>query len=378
MTAHPALAAYTEALYRCRFCPMCKPAGEVANVTLLESHTTRARGMYLWRAATGIAALGAREVELLYQSTLDSISEAFCVSHYPVSEYVAAARADVFEAGLAPACVHGALSRLLPEMPFQRASTVLVASEAAEWGDPAQIEPALRALHQAGVETEALVIPSGALAYALGARGQARREAEAFVAALRESGATLVVTDGPLTQWALQCLYAKLGVALPDVRVTPLTAQLAAAREAGRIQLGDLAGQRVLVHDCRASALLADQMAAAETVQPGYRGAEEKLGQGPVYELTRALVAATGAERILTTWSRSLARSCGADDGLWLTHPELARPLRAQRLAEARRLGATAVVTDSLLCAAYLGAQDEENPLPVYWLPSLVKTGGAA
>jgi hypothetical protein len=79
---------------------MCKPAAEVANLTQLESHTTRARTMMLWRIAEGLIEWTPCEVALVYESTLDSISEAFDVFHYPVSQYMLAARADIWEAGL--------------------------------------------------------------------------------------------------------------------------------------------------------------------------------------------------------------------------------------------------------------------------------------
>ncbi|RKY01203.1 MAG: hypothetical protein DRP54_04095, partial [Spirochaetes bacterium] len=62
---------YRKYLYGCRFCPMCKPASDVANVTFLESHTTRARAMMLWRILNGYSDFSERDVELLYQSTLD-------------------------------------------------------------------------------------------------------------------------------------------------------------------------------------------------------------------------------------------------------------------------------------------------------------------
>ena len=75
------LSAFKKELYELRFSPMCKPAAEVANITNLESHSVRARIMMLWRIAEGIIDWGSREVEIIYQSTLDSISEAFDIFH---------------------------------------------------------------------------------------------------------------------------------------------------------------------------------------------------------------------------------------------------------------------------------------------------------
>ncbi|MCI0477706.1 MAG: hypothetical protein L0Y55_15795, partial [Anaerolineales bacterium] len=102
---------YKDTRYGCRFCTMCKPAAEVANLTQLESHTTRARALILWRIAADIAKWQPRDIELLYQSTLDSISQAWCVVDYPVSEHVLAARAEVHAAGHAPQEVRQTLTR---------------------------------------------------------------------------------------------------------------------------------------------------------------------------------------------------------------------------------------------------------------------------
>jgi hypothetical protein len=102
MTTMSHLEAYQKELFEIRFSPMCKPAGEVANFTQLESHMTRARMMMLWQIVKGQITWTPRRVELVYQSTLDSISEAFDMFHYPISDFMLAARADIWEAGLTP------------------------------------------------------------------------------------------------------------------------------------------------------------------------------------------------------------------------------------------------------------------------------------
>src|SRR4051794_8047956 len=181
MTSQPpaTLSRYQAGLSGCRFCPMCKVAGEVSNLTLLESHSTRARAMMLWRSRQELHSLSTRQVELLYQSTLDSISEAWCISHAPVSSYVAEARAAIFEAGLAPDSVLAALERAVPEPPPLKASILLLAGEAAELGDPEAANSAAEMLRQNRNyrDVETLVIANSALAYCLGARDIARQQA---------------------------------------------------------------------------------------------------------------------------------------------------------------------------------------------------------
>jgi Fe-S oxidoreductase len=373
------LETYRRALEGCRFCPMCKPAGEVANLTLLESHSTRARAMQIWRILEGTATWTPRHVELLYQSTLDGISEAWCVSHYPVSAYVAAARAEVFDAGLAPHAVRQALERPTPSGAARAADALLLAAEVAEFGDETAVQPALRLLDRTGVRAWPAVTQSGALAYALGDWTRARAQAEHVTAVIRESGAGLVVADGPRTLWALRGLLPALGVTLPDgVTVTSWSEHVARALGEGRLRAPRHAGTTVLAHDSRSAAFMAETLASAVAIQPGHRGPEETLGTGGVYDAPRQLIDATGAVRVFTVWSRALCRSCGADDGLWLTYPALAEGLARRQVAETRRLGADVIVTDSLLCARHLARWAHADGLPVRWLPEWLEEASSS
>jgi len=383
-------------LYELRFSPMCKPANEVANLTQLESHTTRARIMMLWRIAEGIIDWGPREVELLYESTLDSISGAFDVFHYPIYQYMLDARADVWEAGLAPECVKRAVegSTVTPldkeptvsegsVMSQSKGGALLLAGEIAQLGDDALLAPMGAALQAASIEASAWIALTGGLAYALGARDVAHAQAAQIVEGIQASGAKTVIADGPETAWALTKIYPALGVHLPegvtakllsvalDEQLTPSFDKL---RTMPKHDLG-----KVFVHDTRPAYLLADGQPSYTVVLPG-SGAlsltsasprlearpegsvepskgtegESAFGEGAVYEAPRHLLDALGAQRVFGTWTRALAKTSGADAGLWLTYPDLAAGLAAQRLDYAERLGAKMLVTDSPLAAAYL------------------------
>lgn len=373
MTAN-ILNAFIGVLAVCRFCPMCKPAGEVGNLTLLESHTTRARAMLLWRIASGIAGWEQRPVELIYQSTLDSISQAWCVSHYPVSDYMTAARAEAFAAGLAPECVHKALQRIVPDPVDVESKVLLLASEAAELGDASLAKPALRVLERMGIPAATVVALSGALAYSLGAQDSARKQAIRVLDFIRRSKARFVIADGPQTLWALRCIYPALNVEMPDqVEIVSLPEYLDQAIQQGKLNPIDYRRRKILFHDSRSACLLADRMADATTIQPGYRGPQETLGRGEIFEAPRRLLGAMKMDLLYSVWSRSLSRSCGADDGLWLTYPALAQGLAMQRLLEAKRLGAELLVSDSLLCARHLACMAGDGDPRVLWLPELLE-----
>lgn len=372
---NPNLAQYRDALQGCRFCPMCKPAGEVHNLTQFESHSTRARAMQIWRALEGMSEWTPRHVELLFQSTLDSISEAWCVGHYPVSGFMAEARAVVVQAGLTPEAVRGTLARPVIEPRPVRGAVVLLGGEAADITEPAALDSALRMLRGAGVQAEPLVAATGALAYSLGDRQSAALQLAAVAQAVADSGAKLLVADGPQTLWAWQRLAPLMEVAVPDLEVAGLSQVLADAVRKEALPVRSADGMRVLLHDGRSAALVADRLAAAEAIQPGYSGAEEKLGTGAVYEAPRYLVDRTGALRLFSRWSRALARSSGADDGLWMTYPDLADGLAHKLLQEAKDLGAEVMVTDSLLSAKHLFRSRRAGEIATFWLPEWLGAG---
>ena len=353
------LEAYKEDLYELRFSPMCKPAGEVANLTMLESHTTRGRVMMLWRIASGIATWHEREIELVYQSTLDSISEAFDVFHYPLSQIMLAARADIWDAGLAPKCVRRAVetgSTTTTDVP--RDDTLLLAGEVAQLGTDSLLSPMQDALRQAELDASVWVTSTPALAYVLGARDVATAQAQEIVNGIETSGAKTVIADGPETAWALTKILPDLGSEVPEqVTIKLLSVALAERQPGSHNGQTKLLGP-VFVHDSRPACLIADEMAGSLAILPGYVEDEAQFGSGAVYDAPRQLLDALGAQRVFGTWTRSLAKTSGADDGLWLTYPELAAGLAQQRLENAAVLGATTLVTDSPLAAAFL-AQHE-------------------
>ena len=371
MTTH-ALKDYSDKLYGCRFCPMCKPAGEVLNITQLESHTTRARALLLWRIANEMLEWQPRAAELMYQSTLDSISEAWCVNHYPVSGYMLAARREALAADMAPPAVAAALA--LDVLPPQIVSSevILLGGEAAQAGGEDRLGPALDVLAEIQVEALPTVMLTGAVAYALGAVDLAREQAGRVVDIIRQCGAKTVIADGAQTLWALRRIYPELGVALPeDVAILSLAEVLARARAEGVLPAPSYADMPVFLHDSRAATLLADELPVAEVIQPGYVGDETKLGTGAVFDAPRQLLDALGMKRCYSVWSRALSKSSGADDGLFLTYPDLAAAMARARLAEAKRVGAEMLVAESLLDAIHLKRFAAETGLAVNWLPEL-------
>lgn len=360
---------HKQALYKLRFSPMCKPACEVANLTQLESHTVRARTLMMWRISEGHLEWGKREVELLYESTLDSISEAFDVFHYPISQYMLDARADVWEAGLAPQKVKDIVENLAEKPsgspPKANRSALCLAGELFQLEGSRYTDAVEACLNDIPV----WYAPTGVLPYVLGAREAARAQAEQIVKGIIDSGAKTVIVDGPETAWGLLKVYADLGVEYPKgVDIQQLSVYLLKNARIKRDAIG-----KALIHDSRPACLIAEKMPNHLAVMPGYLADETVFGEGEVFDAPRKLMDAAGVERVFGGWTRCLAKSCGADDGLWMTYPRLAEGLVRQQLDYARELGAEVFVCTSPLCADYLSKNAGDDDVPVYWLPELIE-----
>ena len=255
----------------------------------------------------------------------------------------------------------------------KEAKRILLASEAYELGNEALLKPALALLEKVKV----LMISSGAIFYSLGAIDEAAQQAKSVVEQIQLSGAREVVADGPVTLWALRYVYPLLGVEFPgNIKLTSIT-EIFEREGMGAVEgKADIFREKkVLYHDSRCCCHLADEPAQDAAIQPGYRGPEETMGKGEVYEAPRRIIDALGMERVFTVWTRSLSRSCGADDGLWLTYPELAEKLGLQLLAHAEELGAEYIVADSLLCSEHLKRISSNGRIMVLWLPEIMNIG---
>jgi len=371
------LSEYEQFLYGCRFCPMCKPASEVGNVTQLESHSTRGKALLLWRVAKGLAELTPRDAELIYQSTLDSISQAWCISHYPVAEYVAAARRELVSKGLVPPEVKAVLRKQLRSESCPQAETVLLAGEISQLDEGGAVETVLELLARCGESAQAFLHPTGALAYALGDLEAAREQAAKAAEGLQNAGARRVVADGPQTLYALKVLYPLLGVELPEyIEITSLAERAERGLDKKKLSAKMIDGDQALFfHDSPSACFLADELPSDEVIQPSLCDSEEHSGSGEVFELPRRILDRLGARRVSSVWSKALSRSTGADDGLMFTYPELASGLARMRIEQIRSLGAEAIVVDSVLDAVHLRrVQGNGQGMPITWLAELFRT----
>ena len=97
---------YEDAIMNCRFCFMCRHLSAIGNVRFTEVDTPRVRAAMLYGLRTGTNSFDDEDfVDALYRQDLSACCARHCVNHYDENGLALAARADVVEAGKAPAAV---------------------------------------------------------------------------------------------------------------------------------------------------------------------------------------------------------------------------------------------------------------------------------
>ena len=273
---------------------MCKPANEVQNALYLESVSTRARALMLWvHLNSGQVEYDKREVEILYQSTLDSISEAWCRSHYNVSGYIQAARADLVSTKNVPDHIKEWGNRPLGELEPAGTSTVFFLGEAGYLGE-AEAEKVSRSIHGKNEAASVIRYPNGAIEYALGFTDRAREILTAIQSCLSE--VDTVVVDGPSTWYALEQLGPELGVSGGKKPVIKTLVDVIA--EAGPVLNESILprpGAMVFYHDGRYPFYLTDSQVDARVITPEFDSQNETwLGSGAVFDGPRELIRQSG------------------------------------------------------------------------------------
>jgi Fe-S oxidoreductase len=342
----------------CRFCWMCRHVCPVGVVTHRETYTPHAwaltvesvkRGQLIWNAETALT---------LYACADCGLCETSCVTDQPLPNAIAAARADVIEAGAAPPVVAELDARLRAQgHPYAGAAPpratatgplALFVGDAAYHLAPGALENVYRLLAAAGVPVVPVGVgrSSGWLASSLGLRSTAVDLAEATLDEVRATGAAEVLTISTADRWAFARVYAeRLDLAWPEgVRVREATDVLAEAAASSRLQFRTEKSAPYAYHDpCHAPRI-------------------GRAGVAPRALLVAAFGTTSAVDVKELFWREARAHPCGAIGGLEFTHPPIAGKLAQARLADATAAGADVLVTDDLGCFHHLGGASRNGP----------------
>jgi len=330
---------YETYLKGCRFCTMCTPFGEVWEIVKDEPHCTRIRALILWQILKGYAEWNEDVARLLYETTLDSVSQAWCINHYPVPEYILAARADIFEAGFAPETVSDysvkenlSWAHRIKSFAKDDSDTVLYPGDSIAANDVASTEAILKVFLQNDqhVSITPELLSCGGLAYCLGKHEQAKHFAKKVVHCLE--GYSKIIVDGPLSYWMLTQIYPSMGIEFPERVEISIIYDYLNEFYCNQDIHPTLDGRYIYLLGSEFSRLTA-------------------VGYGPLKKLFDCV---NGFALIEPKDGLEYASGSGVGGALHIACPALARRVSQQRIVDAIQSGADYMICDSPLDASHL------------------------
>jgi Fe-S oxidoreductase len=327
----------------CRYCLMCRHVCPVGRTTKREANTPHGWALLIASVDRGQMQWNTETVDTLYECAQCGLCLSNCVTDRPLPSAIAAARAEVFSAGSAPAAVVELDARLRqwgnpyrevePLAASGTAPTALFVGAAAQHLRPQTLAAARKLLGVLRIE-HVLVgagVSSAYLPFALGLRETAGKLAEAALQQIVAARCSRLIVLTPEDARAFSDTLPELGLRLPDgVEWVDLMALLAEGVQAGRLTFQPV-DSSFTYHD--------------PTHTPHFpgRGAQAR-------RVTSAVFSQPLREMF---WREGRAAPGGAVGGLEFTHPALAERMAHDRLSEALSTGAELLVTEDPLALAY-------------------------
>lgn len=206
---------YNDAIKNCRYCFMCRHLSGVANVTFNEADTPRVRAVAMYTISNQPGELANADfIKNMYDCDLSKACTYHCVSHYPETELVLAARRDIVEANLAPAQV----KELADEFEGGARWTVKGSGDVLYFEDKYTREtPAIAKNFAKLAGGKFRTMTGGCIGralYVLGYADRSRAVAEKFAAFVNKTGAKTLVVSNPAAYDMLVNVYKEFGVKL--------------------------------------------------------------------------------------------------------------------------------------------------------------------
>jgi Fe-S oxidoreductase len=322
-------------LENCRFCLMCTHVAPVGFYTRLETYSPHGMALLATSEERLLIDWDEETVEIMFSEVDGGNSRAHCVFSQPFEESIAAMRARLADAGLAPDSAIAVQHRLIsygnpyreeaPQQARGQGEYALFVGDAAPYLWPTAVPAALDVLSSMGIEP-ALIgngRNSGLLAHSLGYPELGRELAQATLDELQASGAkTLLVLSAGDAYALTGALEERLDLTLPEgVEVVELTAFLA-------------------------DSLALDNDGQEDVPRTAYIDPTHAVRLPGREEAPRALAAAkSGGELVELFWRRDRAHPVGSTY-LQFTNPTLAETLTRARLEDAKRNGARRLLCD--------------------------------
>ncbi|MBR4653453.1 MAG: hypothetical protein IKO72_08845 [Kiritimatiellae bacterium] len=210
---------YNEAIMNCRFCFMCRHLSAIGNVRFTEVDTPRIRAAMLYGLRTGTNSFDDEDfVDALYRQDLSGCCVHHCVNHYDENGLALAARADVVEAGKAPAAVKKLADKFVKSIGWKAEGSGDVAwfLDDTTAADKAVVAATKKLFAAAKVSPK--IITGGSIGKALKVLGylpEAKVAAGLFAEFLAKEGVKTLLVSNPAAASALKQDYPEFGVKLP-------------------------------------------------------------------------------------------------------------------------------------------------------------------
>ena len=193
--------AFEDAIMNCRFCFMCRHLSTIGNVRCTEVDTPRVRAAMLYGLRTGTNSFDDEDfIDALYRCELSACCRRNCVNGYDENGLVLAARADVVEAGKAPAAVQKLAKKYASNAEWKAEGKGDVAwfLDETTAADKAVVAAAKKLF--AAAKVKPVVITGGSIGKALKVLGyldDAKVKAEGFAAFVNGLGVKTLVVSNP-------------------------------------------------------------------------------------------------------------------------------------------------------------------------------------
>lgn len=324
-----------ETLENCRFCLMCTHVATVGMITMLETYTPHGIALVATSEERELIGWDAETANIMFSEVDGGSSRAHCVFSQPFEESVAAMRARLAAAGLAPDSVIAAQHRLVTyENPYEerppqpadgQGDVALFVGDAAAYLWPSAVTAVLDLLAKAGIEPVLVGNGrnNGLMAHSLGYPELARELVQATLDEVASSGAgTLLVLSAGDAYAFGQGLEERLDMALPDgVELV----------EAGQFLVR---GEHI------------DAAGKASDGRTAYVDPTHAVRLPDRHEWARALAtAAAGYDLIELFWRRDRAQPVGSTY-LQYSRPDLAEKITRARLQDAANSGVRKLICE--------------------------------
>jgi Fe-S oxidoreductase len=321
---------YTQTIFEWKYTPMANYLCPTYKVTKNESNAPRGLTLLLsliegkqQRPFDDVTA------ERMYQCNSCYLCTSCAYDETDPASLFIAARADIVEAGKAPACVAAHKENLLeqtwkPEGETRQAEVGVVVDPFIAQTFPDELQANLQLLDKAGIAYDIVSVEqgSGAQLFELGFWELAKGLAEQNIQTVTSGGYHTLVFLSHYDFKAFTCWYAELGLQIPDVETVPFPAYLLELIRSGKLSFQNKQAGSITYHDAahfvRPDSYFLDIEAIIDAVP--------EIGYNPMWKSGR------------------LAYS-DAGDFLPFTYPAIARGINAQLLEEVKQTEAETVLT---------------------------------